>query len=155
MTHVHVDPDPVVVEDTGDRTASAGINFLTVLIVLAVLAVIAWFLFTGPLQGMTSGTTINSTTNNNNPPAQQVNPPNVNVAPNVNVNPPSSGGTSGGSTGGSQAGRHAQAHPDAQAHGKARSGKARGQGVTQVRNKARCQGRACKEPGGSGIQELS
>jgi hypothetical protein len=80
MSQIHVDvPEPVeVVHSSGDRSAAAGINLMTVLIVLAVLAVIAWFLFTGPLRGLAGGTTnvnINpapttGTTININPPAQ-------------------------------------------------------------------------------------
>src|SRR6266851_1327989 len=69
-THDHVEP----VDASGDRTAAAGINLITVLIVLAVLAVIAWYLFTGPLRAMsTSGGQTNI---------------NVNPAPTVIVNPP-------------------------------------------------------------------
>jgi hypothetical protein len=67
------------VDTSGDRTAAAGINLITVLIVLAVLAVIAWYLFTGPLRGLGSSTTGGGTTNIN-----------INPAPTtVNVNPPS------------------------------------------------------------------
>jgi hypothetical protein len=62
----------------GDRSAAAGINLVTVLIVLAVLAVVVWFLVTGPLQALTSG---GGPTVNVNAPAQQ-------QAPNVNVNVP-------------------------------------------------------------------
>ena len=71
--HDHVD----MVESSGDRSAAAGINLITVLIVLGVLAVIAWYLFTGPLRSVGSGTT------------------NINVNPApapttvINVNPPS------------------------------------------------------------------
>src|SRR5437868_10482002 len=69
-THDHVEP----VDASGDRTAAAGINMITVLIVLAVLAVIVWYLFTGPLRAMsTSGGQTNI---------------NVNPAPTVIVNPP-------------------------------------------------------------------
>jgi hypothetical protein len=64
-----------------DRTAAAGINLITVLIVLAVLVVIAWYLFTGPLRSFTGGGTTN--VNVNNPPQP---------APTVNVNPPNPGG---------------------------------------------------------------
>jgi hypothetical protein len=70
--HDHVD----VVDSGGDRSAAAGINLITVLIVLGVLAVIAWYLFTGPLRSMGAG---DGTTNIN-----------VNPAPStINVNPPS------------------------------------------------------------------
>ncbi len=78
MSQINVNaPDPVeTVDSSGDRTAAAGINLITVVIVLAVLLVIAWFLFTGPLRSMTSGGTTNinvnpaPTTVNVNPPAQ-------------------------------------------------------------------------------------
>ena len=80
MSQINVNtPEPIERVDTsGDRTAAAGINMVTVLIVLAVLAVIAWYLFTGPLRTMTSGGTTNinvnpaptTTTINVNPPAQ-------------------------------------------------------------------------------------
>jgi hypothetical protein len=71
--HDHAD----VVDTSGDRSAAAGINLVTVLIVLGVLAVIAWYLFTGPLRSMGAGGTTNI---------------NVNPAPaptTVNINPPS------------------------------------------------------------------
>jgi hypothetical protein len=78
VSQINVNPghDPVdVVDSSGDRTAAAGINLITVLIVLGVLAVIAWYLFTGPLRSMGAGGTTNI---------------NVNPAPTtVNVNPPS------------------------------------------------------------------
>ena len=84
------------VDTSGDRTAAAGINLITVLIVLAVIAVIAWYLFTGPLRSMSVG---GSSTNVN-----------VNPVPTVNVNPPGQqpgapapGGTGGG-TGGTNPG---------------------------------------------------
>jgi hypothetical protein len=79
MSQINVNtPEPIERVDTsGDRTAAAGINMITVLIVLAVLAVIAWYLFTGPLRSMSASggtTTINvnpaPTTVNINPPAQ-------------------------------------------------------------------------------------
>ena len=81
MNQINVNPgrEPVDVVDTsGDRTAAAGINLITVLIVLAVLAVIVWYLFTGPLHAITSG---NSTTN--------INVTNPQPTTSVNVNPPS------------------------------------------------------------------
>jgi hypothetical protein len=73
--NLHPTEHAETVDTSGDRSAAAGINLITVLIVLGVLAVIAWYLFTGPLS-MNSGS---STTNIN-----------VNPAPTtVNVNPPS------------------------------------------------------------------
>ncbi len=72
MSQYNVNPPP----DGNDRTAAASINLVTVLIVLAVLVFLAWFLFAGPLGHMLStGPTINV-----NPPAQQ--------GPNININPP-------------------------------------------------------------------
>jgi hypothetical protein len=108
MSQINVNsPEPVdVVDSSGDRSTAAGINLITVLIVLAVLAVIAWFLFTGPLRSMAGGTTnINvnpapttSTTINVNPPSAPApagntggnqNPaPASNQAPSGNTNPP-------------------------------------------------------------------
>jgi len=96
VNQINVNParEPVDVIDTsGDRSAAAGINLITVLIVLAVLAVIAWYLFTGPLR---MGGTSSSQTNIN-----------VNPAPtSININPPSqpnvpapNNGTTGGNTG--------------------------------------------------------
>jgi HAMP domain-containing protein len=100
MSQINVNaPEPGdVVGSSGDRSAAAGINLVTVLIVLAVLAVIAWFLFTGPLRSMAGGTTnINvnpvpttSTTINVNPPSQPntgQNPAPANQAP-ANPAPP-------------------------------------------------------------------
>src|SRR3984893_6966314 len=79
MSQINVNaPDPHdVLDSSGDRSTAAGINLITVLIVLAVLAVIAWYLFTGPLHGMAGGTT-----NINVNPAPT-------TGPTINVNPPS------------------------------------------------------------------
>src|SRR6202022_4227342 len=102
MSQINVNvPEPGdVVDSGGDPSAAAGINLITVFIVLAVLAVIAWFLFTGPLRSMAGGTTnINvnpapttSTTINVNPPsapapAGNQNPAPANQAPANNSNP--------------------------------------------------------------------
>jgi hypothetical protein len=80
MSQVNINPTEHVVERvetvdrSGDRTAAAGINLITVLVVLGVLLVVGWYLFTGPLRAMTGGGTTNV---------------NVNPAPStVNVNPP-------------------------------------------------------------------
>jgi hypothetical protein len=60
MSQINVNPS-----DSGDRTAAASINMVTVLIVLVVLVVLSWFLLAGPLRGTFD------TTPNQNPPAQQ------------------------------------------------------------------------------------
>lgn len=60
MSQINVNAPPP--SDGGDRSAAAGINLVAVLIVLLVLAVLAWFLFTGPLSGVLGG---GSTTNIN------------------------------------------------------------------------------------------
>jgi hypothetical protein len=85
---------PIETVDSGDRTAAAGINLITVLIVLGVLAVIAWYLFTGPLRSFGGGGTTNV---NVNTPAQPTTAVNVNVPnPGSNNSAPSTGS---GSTG--------------------------------------------------------
>ncbi len=68
-------------DDNGDRTAAAGINLISVIIILLVLAALVWFLFasSGPVHLFGGGTT----NVNVNPPAQQ-----APAAPNINVNPP-------------------------------------------------------------------
>jgi hypothetical protein len=86
-----------VVDSSGDRSAAAGINLITVLIVLGVLAVIAWYLFTGPLRSVGGGTT---NININPAPAPttviNVNPPSQPNAPAPANNP---GTGTGGGTG--------------------------------------------------------
>lgn len=82
------DPRHDTTTDSGDRTTAAGINFLTVIVVLAVVLAFMWFLFTGPFRAGFPGS--GDTNININPPQQ---PPNINVnppaqPPNVNVNPP-------------------------------------------------------------------
>lgn len=98
MNQINVNPtrEPVETVDTsGDRTAAAGINLITVLIVLAVVAVIVWYLFTGPLR-IGAGS---STTNINVNPA----PTTVNINPPSQPNAPAPGGNNpapgGGNTG--------------------------------------------------------
>ena len=93
MSQINVNAPPPSLEpaDSGDRSAAAGINMITVLIVLGVLAVIAWYLFTGPLRSIGSGTTnvnvspagqpTTTTTINVNPPAAPANPAPANPAP--------------------------------------------------------------------------
>jgi len=88
VSQINVNAPPPSIEpvDTGgDRSAAAGINLITVLIVLGVLAVIAWYLFTGPLRSIGSGTT----NVNVNPAGQPT------TTTTINVNPPSApaGGT--------------------------------------------------------------
>jgi hypothetical protein len=85
VSQINVNPPPSVdpVDSSGDRTAAAGINLITVVIVLAVLAIIAWYLFTGPLRAISGA---GGTTNVN-----------VNPAPTtVNINPPSNPAPGGG-----------------------------------------------------------
>src|SRR3954452_24947347 len=88
MSQINVTPPPSVepVDSSGDRTAAAGINLITVVIVLGVLAIIAWYLFTGPLRGIGSASS-GQTNVNVHPPQTTVNvqPPNVsNPAPGNN-----------------------------------------------------------------------
>jgi hypothetical protein len=57
MSQVNVNPSgPPVREDSGDRAAAAGINFLTIVVVLAVVVALLWFLFSGPVGGLFRGT---------------------------------------------------------------------------------------------------
>ena len=68
MSQVNVNPGGAPVrEDTGDRTAAAGINFATVIIVLAVVVAVLWFLFAGPVGSFFRGGTVDV---NVNTPAQ-------------------------------------------------------------------------------------
>jgi hypothetical protein len=93
VNQINVNPtrEPVDVVDTsGDRSTAAGINLITVLIVLGVLAVIAWYLFTGPLR---MGGTSSSQTNINVNPA----PTSININPPAQPNAPAN--TTGGNTG--------------------------------------------------------
>jgi len=96
VNQINVNPPGVErvesVDSSGDRTAAAGINMITVLIVLAVLAIVAWYLFTGPLRSL--GAATNGGTTNVN----------VNPAPTVNINPPNPGQPGGSNTGGSTTG---------------------------------------------------
>lgn len=73
---------PTVPPDSGDRTAAAGINFLTVIVVLAVVLAVLWFLFTGPLNSVFSGR--RDVNVNVNTPTQQAPAP-ANPAPKVEV----------------------------------------------------------------------
>ena len=57
MSQVNINPSgPPVRDDSGDRTAAAGINFLTVVVVLAVVVALLWFVFSGPIGGLFRGT---------------------------------------------------------------------------------------------------
>lgn len=106
MNQINVNPsrEPADVVDTsGDRSAAAGINLITVLIVLAVLAVIAWYLFTGPLRAGSAG---GSTNINVNPPSQPTTTVNVNPPSQPQPNVPAPGGN-GGATGNTGTGTNA------------------------------------------------
>jgi hypothetical protein len=68
MSQVNVNPGgPPVQEDTGDRTAAAGINFATMLIVLAIVVAVLWFLFSGPIGSLFRGGSSNIDVNVNTP----------------------------------------------------------------------------------------
>ena len=94
MSQINVNPEPPR-RDSGESAVAAGINLITVLVVLAVVVALAVFLFVGPLRGVFGGGTTNV---NVNPPAKQdqpaapkvdVNVPKVDVnVPKVEVNPP-------------------------------------------------------------------
>ena len=72
MSQVNVNPGGGPVrEDTGDRTAAAGINFATMLIVLAIVVGVLWFLFSGPIGTLFRGGDVDVNVNTpSNPPAQ-------------------------------------------------------------------------------------
>lgn len=71
MSQVNVSPGGAPYrEETGDRTAAAGINFATVLIVLAIVVAVLWFLFSGPVGSFFRGGTTNVNINTPNTPAQ-------------------------------------------------------------------------------------
>jgi hypothetical protein len=80
MSQVNVSPGGAPVrEDTGDRSAAAGINFATMLIVLAIVVAVLWFLFSGPIGTLFRGGDVDVNVNTpSNPPAQtQPGPPSV------------------------------------------------------------------------------
>ena len=82
MSQINVNPSgPPVRDDGGDRATAAGINFLTVVVVLAVVVALLWFVFSGPVGGLFRGTS----------------------DVNVNVNTPALTQPSGPGTGGSTA----------------------------------------------------
>jgi hypothetical protein len=72
VSQVNVNPGGAPVrEDTGDRTAAAGINFATMLIVLAIVVAVLWFLFSGPIGTFFRGGNVDVNVNTpSNPPAQ-------------------------------------------------------------------------------------
>lgn len=72
MNQINVNPGgPPVRDETGDRTAAAGINFATTLIVLAVVVAVLWFLFSGPIGSFFGGGDVDVNINTpSNPPAQ-------------------------------------------------------------------------------------
>jgi hypothetical protein len=128
MNQINVNPgrEPVETVDTsGDRSAAAGINLITVLIVLVVLAVIAWYLFTGPLRAMGGNSTTNINVTNPQPTTSvNVNPPSQPNAPAPGGNTGNTGGTTGntggttgntggttGNTGGTTGGNNPPANP--------------------------------------------
>ena len=103
MNQINVNPPGSVepVDTSGDRSAAAGINLITVLIVLGVLAIIAWYLFTGPLRSVGSSGGTTNVNVNPAPTTVNINPPSApNPAPGgtgtgSNNNPPPAGGTGG------------------------------------------------------------
>jgi len=71
VSQVNVNPGGAPVrEDTGDRTAAAGINFAAMLIVLAVVVAVLWFLFSGPVGNLFRGGDMNVNVNTPNTPSQ-------------------------------------------------------------------------------------
>lgn len=87
MSQVNVNPGGAPVrEDTGDRTAAAGINFATMIIVLAVVVAVLWFLFSGPIGTFFRGGNVDVNVNTpSNPPAQtQPSAPSQPSVPGVN-----------------------------------------------------------------------
>src|SRR5438046_1587891 len=75
MSQVNVNPGgPPIHEDTGDRTAAAGINFATMLIVLAIVVAVLFFLFSGPIGSFFRGGSHSSIDVNVNPPGQTTQP---------------------------------------------------------------------------------
>ena len=95
MSQINVNSPPTVEPvDSGDRSAAAGINLITVVIVLGVLAIIAWYLFTGPLHSV--GSAGSGQTNVNVQPPQTT----VNVQPPSGSNPPPANTNNTNNTGG-------------------------------------------------------
>jgi len=82
MTQVNVNNTPGGPVDDGGGAVGAGINLITVLVIAAVLIVVAWFIFSGPLQSLTRGG--GDVNINVNPPAQQQQP----ASPKVEIETP-------------------------------------------------------------------
>jgi hypothetical protein len=81
MTQVNVNHGSRPVrEDSSDRTAAAGINFATTIVVLAVVVAVLWFLFAGPVGSFFRGGTVDV---NVNTPAQTAPAPAQPSAPGV------------------------------------------------------------------------
>jgi hypothetical protein len=94
MSQVNVNPGgSPVPEETSDRTSSAGINFATMLIVLAIVVAVLWFLFSGPLGTMFRGGDANINVNTPGNPPAQTQPSQPSSAPGV-TNPGSGGPSS-------------------------------------------------------------
>ena len=94
MSQVNVNSGgPPVPEDTGDRTGAAGINFATMLIVLAIVVAVLWFLFSGPIGTFFRGGDANINVNTPNNPPAQTQPAQPSSAPGV-TNPGSGGPSS-------------------------------------------------------------
>jgi len=94
MSQVNVNPGgPPVSEDTGDRTSAAGINFATMLIVLAIVVAVLWFLFTGPFGALFHGGNANINVNTPGNPPAQTQPSQPSSAPGV-TNPGTGGPSS-------------------------------------------------------------
>lgn len=75
MSHV-VTSGPAEVRHTSDRSSSVGMSLITILAVVAVVAALAWYLFTGPLANINRGSAVGTTTNvAGNPAALQEQPP--------------------------------------------------------------------------------
>src|SRR3954447_20807620 len=94
MSQVNVNPGGGPI-DSGDRTAAAGINFATTIIVLAVVIAVVWFLFSGPIGSFFRGGSVDVNVNQpSNTPAQtQPARPAQPSQPNVTAPAPGGGST--------------------------------------------------------------
>jgi hypothetical protein len=108
MSQINVNAPPPDVEPTepvdapAERTAAAGINLIAVVLVLAVVVLLAWFMLTGPLRGLGSGGTAQPANGGGNTNITVNNPPPQQQAPNVNVNVPQPNAPSNNPSGSSQ-----------------------------------------------------